>query len=167
MADQGISIADIQRARNQKQGLEAGLRQNTDKVAAELQAAHADAERLKDSFADQDRVQQTQVICFRVIQQCRLLLKCADLAATLTCTSGPCPMWPLSHWTVLVGRQLCKHKLSTAEYAGMWIFEELCAYMNAYHGTMCYPHHRVSVCQRARSSSWPQLEQQWWAGSLY
>lgn len=62
MADQGLSIADIQRARNQKQVLESGLRQDTDKVAAELQAAHVEAERLKERLGDQDSVQQTQVL---------------------------------------------------------------------------------------------------------
>lgn len=61
MANQGPSIADIQGARNQKVGIEGGLRDNRDKVAAELQAAHVEADHLKERLGGQDPIQQTQV----------------------------------------------------------------------------------------------------------
>lgn len=50
MSDQGPSIADIAAARNQKIAAEHKTREDTDRIAAELEGAHQDALALKDKL---------------------------------------------------------------------------------------------------------------------
>lgn len=74
MSDQGISIADIGAARNQKLAAEQNTREETDRVAQELEGAHQDALALKEKLRQQEgdsAVPQQQVGALRSRQACQ------------------------------------------------------------------------------------------------
>lgn len=54
MSDQGPSIADIGAARNRKIAAEQNTREETDRIAAELEGAHQDALALKDKLRQKE-----------------------------------------------------------------------------------------------------------------